>query len=122
MVQDRIFNFTVGQLVELLQTLPQDLPILTSGYKSGFENIYNPEIVELKHEPENFYHDGEFQVAQKNEKIPSKVLFCRGFYVMIDGISYYFNELQTIPFPVQLILHSSKQTVAQINQFWIVRP
>jgi|GEM_PF-1487218 len=40
---------------------------LTNGLKSGFENIYNPEVVELKHEPENFYHHGEFQVANKND-------------------------------------------------------
>ena len=67
MEADKKFNLTVGQLIELLQTLPQDLPILTSGFKSGFENIYSPEVVELKHEPENFYHHGEFQVAKKND-------------------------------------------------------
>jgi len=64
---DKKFNMTVGQLIKLLQILPQDLPILTNGFKSGFENIYNPEIVGLKHEPENFYDHGEFQVAKKND-------------------------------------------------------
>lgn len=68
MEEDNKFNLNVGQLIELLQVLPQDLPILTNGFKSGFENIYNPEVVELKHEPENFYHHGEFQVANKNDK------------------------------------------------------
>lgn len=67
MEADKKFNLTVGQLIELLQTLPQDLPILTSGFKSGFENIYNPEIVELKHEPENCYPYGEFQIAKRND-------------------------------------------------------
>ena len=67
MEEDNKFNLTVGQLIELLQVLPQDLPILTNGFKSGFENIYNPEVVELKHEPENLYHHGEFQVAKRND-------------------------------------------------------
>jgi hypothetical protein len=66
-VENHKFNLTVGKLIELLQVLPQDLPILNNVFKSGFENIYNPEVVELKHEPENFYHHGEFQVANKND-------------------------------------------------------
>ncbi len=69
MSQKEIFHFTVGQLVEILKSLPQDLPILTSGYESGFENFYQPEIAELKHEPENMRYDGEFQVAQDNDEV-----------------------------------------------------
>ena len=65
---DETFHFTVGQLVEILKSLPQDLPILTSGYEDGFENIYHPEIVKLKHEPENKYWNGEFQTAEKGDK------------------------------------------------------
>lgn len=66
--QNKIFHYTVGQLVDILQTLPQDLPVLTSGYESGFENFYLPEILELKHEPENPYYEGEFQVANVKNK------------------------------------------------------
>ena len=58
------FHSTVGQLVDLLKPLPQDLPILTSGYENGFENFYEPTIIKVKHEPENPYYDGEFQVAE----------------------------------------------------------
>ena len=68
MSQKEIFHFTVGQLVDILQTLPQDLPVLTSGYESGFENFYRPEILELKHELENPYFEGEFQVADEKDK------------------------------------------------------
>ena len=39
------FHSTVGQLVDFLKTLPQDLPILTSGYENGFENFYQPDII-----------------------------------------------------------------------------
>lgn len=49
-------------------TLPQDLPILTSGYESGFENFYPPEIVKLKHQPENKYYEGEFQDADEKDQ------------------------------------------------------
>ncbi len=68
MSQKEIFHFTVGQLVEILKFLPQDLPVLTSGYESGFENFYHPEIAELKHEPENMYYDGEFQSADEKDE------------------------------------------------------
>ena len=77
MSQKEIFHFTVGQLVEILKSLPQDLPVLTSGYESGFENFYQPEIVELKHEPENMYYDGEFQVAEEDDEETFDVVVIR---------------------------------------------
>ena len=55
---------TVGQLIEVLQSLPQDLPVLTSGYENGFENFYPLDIIKVKHEPESPYYDGEFQVVE----------------------------------------------------------
>jgi len=66
--QNKTFHFTVGELVDILQTLPQDLPVLTSGYESGFENFYPPKIVALKHQPENKYYEGEFQEADEKDK------------------------------------------------------
>ncbi|MGH8498238.1 MAG: hypothetical protein ACRERV_05445 [Methylococcales bacterium] len=53
-------------MIEFLKDMPPDLPVLTSGYESGFENFYRPEIVNIKHEPENPYFEGEFQVADEN--------------------------------------------------------
>lgn len=53
MSKKEVFHSTVGQLVDLLKTLPQDLPVLTSGYENGFENFHEPEIIKVKHEPEN---------------------------------------------------------------------
>ena len=68
MSQKEIFHFTVGQLVEILKSLPQDLPVLTSGYESGFENFYQPSIIKVKHEPENMYYEGEFQISDEEDK------------------------------------------------------
>jgi len=64
MSKKEVFHYTVGQLVEILKTLPQDLPVLTSGYENSFENFYPLSIIKMKHEPENPYYDGEFQVAE----------------------------------------------------------
>ncbi len=78
MSRNEIFNFTVGQLVKMLQSLPQELPVLTSGYESGYENFYQPEIVKLKHEPENMYFDGEFQLAdEKDENVFQAIVLLR---------------------------------------------
>jgi hypothetical protein len=68
MSQNEIFYFTIGQLVDMLQSLPPDLPVLASGYDSGYENFYQPEIVNLKHEPENRQYDGEFQLADEQDR------------------------------------------------------
>jgi hypothetical protein len=58
------FWFTVEQLIEILKTFPPDLPVLTSGIESGFENFYHPQVVRMKHEPENYYDEGEFQIVR----------------------------------------------------------
>ena len=68
MSKKEVFHSTVGQLVEFLKTLPQDLPILTSGYENGFENFYQPDIIKVKHEPENMYYEGEFQISDEEDK------------------------------------------------------
>ena len=68
MSKNEVFHSTVGQLVEFLKTLPQDLPVLTSGYENGFENFYQPSIIKVKHEPENMYYEGEFQVAEDGDE------------------------------------------------------
>ena len=62
-----VFHSTVGQLVEFLKTLPQDLPVLTSGYENGFEYFYQPSIIKVRHEPENMYYEGEFQAAEEGD-------------------------------------------------------
>jgi len=67
MSKKEVFHSTVGQLVEILKSLPQDLPVLTSGYENGFENFYQPSIIKVKHEPGNMYYDGEFQVAEDGD-------------------------------------------------------
>ncbi len=68
MSRKELFHFTVGQLIEIFKSLPQDLPVLTSGYEGGFENFYQPCIIKVKHEPENEYYEGEFQVAEDGDE------------------------------------------------------
>lgn len=60
--------FTVKKLIEILQTFPADTPVLVSGYKNGFDSFYHPELLDLVHQNENTYLDGEYQIAKKNEK------------------------------------------------------
>ena len=60
----RIFNFTVGELTEILKEYPKDMPVIVSGYESGYENFYHPIVQKVKHIPENMYWDGEFQIDE----------------------------------------------------------
>ena len=65
MKQKPAHHFTVSQLIEILKTFPQDLPVLTSGYENGLENIQPPEITTVTHELENPFYAGEFQPISK---------------------------------------------------------
>ena len=60
-------NFTVAELIEVLQKLPQELPVLVTGYESGYEDFYMPEVQSLSHQPENTYYDGAFQIPENGE-------------------------------------------------------
>jgi hypothetical protein len=72
------FYFTVGELMEILKEFPPELPVLVSGQKSGYENFYQPEVVKLKHEPENWFTEGEFQYgAEKEENLFDAVVLIR---------------------------------------------
>jgi hypothetical protein len=67
MVKDVRFTFTVKELMDILATLPPDLPVVTSGYESGYENFYQPFVKKLKAEPESMYFDGQFQDAEDKD-------------------------------------------------------
>lgn len=66
-LEKEVFHFTVSQLIEVLQTLPQELPVLVSGYETGYENFHQPTVITLNHEPENMYFEGEFQTAETGD-------------------------------------------------------
>jgi hypothetical protein len=58
---------TVKDLIEILQTFPGDLPVLVSGYETGYEGFYTPCVVDLVHHPDNMYGDGEYQHPGEGE-------------------------------------------------------
>ena len=61
MSDKKIFNFTVCELMEILKEFPKDMPVIVSGYETGYENFYHPFVIKIKHLPQNMYWDGEFQ-------------------------------------------------------------
>jgi len=61
MMDKGMFFFTVGELRDLLQQFPEDMPVVVSGYKSGYENFYHPYVVKIACFPENPEHEGQFQ-------------------------------------------------------------
>jgi hypothetical protein len=58
---------TVKELIEILKTFPEHLPVPFSGYGSGYEHFYHPRIAAVIHCPENMYYNGEYQAAGENE-------------------------------------------------------
>ena len=61
------YNFTVGELIEILKEHPKDMPVIVSGYENGYENFYQPIVQKVKHHPENTYHEGQFQIDEDGE-------------------------------------------------------
>jgi hypothetical protein len=65
---------TVGELIKALKQFPEEMKVVTTGYESGYEEILYPEIIEVRHEPENCYWDGEYQVPEKTDPDTFKVV------------------------------------------------
>lgn len=64
-----IFNFTVGELIEILQQHPHDVPVLVSGYENDYENFYQPAVKKVIQLPENPYWDGQFQLDDNGTEV-----------------------------------------------------
>ena len=58
----KIFNYTVGELIEILKSYPDNMPVIVSGYENGYENFNPPTVHRVEHLPENKYWDGKFQI------------------------------------------------------------
>jgi len=65
---------TVKELFDILKTMPQDAPVLVSGYEGGYENFYHPMIKKVVHFPENPCYEGEYQLAESNNGIEAVIL------------------------------------------------
>jgi len=64
-----LYNFTVGELIEILKQYPKDMPVIVSGYENGYENFYQPFVKKIKHLPENPYYEGQFQIDEKGTEV-----------------------------------------------------
>jgi len=64
-----IYNFTVGELIEILQQFPEDMPVVVSGYENGYENFHHPFVKKVMHQPENPYYDGQFQIDENGTEV-----------------------------------------------------
>ena len=69
-----MFNYKVKDLIEELSKLPQDLPVLTNGYESEYENILKPFISTIKEVKDASYWDGQFQEVNNEREEGIKVL------------------------------------------------
>ncbi len=63
------YNFTVSELIEILQQYPADMPVVVSGYENGYDNFYQPDVIKVKQFPENRYNDGQFQIDDNGTEV-----------------------------------------------------
>ena len=58
-------EYTVAKLIDELKKLPQDLPVITSGYEGEYENILPPKTITVKFVPDEPWYNGQFQKTEK---------------------------------------------------------
>ena len=65
---------TIRELIEALKQFPIDMMVLTNGYEIVYEEIRCPKVIEVKHEQENRYYDGEYQIAEEKDSTSIKAV------------------------------------------------
>ncbi len=66
---------TVKELIEALKEFPDDMLVVNQGSKTGFEDIYLPEKVIVREEPENMVeYDGYYQYSRENDMDEKEVV------------------------------------------------
>ena len=53
----------------MYEVLPEDMPVVVSGYESGYENFYHPFVIKVKHLIENPYYEGQFQLDENGTEV-----------------------------------------------------
>lgn len=61
MSDNKIYKFTIAELIKILQQYPEDMPVVVSGYEGGYENFYYPFVKKVNYLPANPYYEGIFQ-------------------------------------------------------------
>lgn len=69
MKDQRIFDFTAGELIEILKQFPVDMPVLVDGYEDGYDNFYHPFVVKVVYQPENAFYNGAFQRDEQGVEV-----------------------------------------------------
>lgn len=69
MTDNKLYSFTVGELIKILQQHPLDMPVVVSGYENGYENFHTPFVKKVVALPENPYWDGQFQLDDSGAEV-----------------------------------------------------
>ena len=52
---------TVGELIQALSAYPKNLPVLTRGYESGYDQSVVCTMTKVTHYPDNPWYEGSYQ-------------------------------------------------------------
>ena len=63
---DKLIQFIVAQLIEKLKEFPQDMPVLTSGYETEYENILPPLRIKVLYMPDEPYYNGQYRESTED--------------------------------------------------------
>ncbi len=54
-------RYTVGQLIEMLQKFPRDMPVVMDAFESDYKNVMPPRRQLVNYCPDDDYYIGQFQ-------------------------------------------------------------
>ncbi len=58
---------TVKELINLLETMPQDVLVVTEGYEDGYDTVKKVSIIGVEENPQKNWWDGKYIESEKQE-------------------------------------------------------
>lgn len=59
---------TVKDIRSLLKKYPDDMPVMTHGFKEHFDAVLSPELIQVKYNEENEDFCGMYEACEEGEK------------------------------------------------------
>ncbi len=61
-------SLTVKDIKALLEKYPDDMPVMTHGFKEHYDPVSDPEVLSVKYNEENWDMFGKYEACEEGEK------------------------------------------------------
>jgi len=66
---------TVKELINILETMPQDALVVTEGYEDGYDTVKKVSVIGIEENPQKNWWNGKYVEIEKEEFMSAVLLY-----------------------------------------------